>query len=124
MHAHLQPIKPYQEERPWGDFVEFTKNMPSTVKIITVKASEALSLQSHTSRDEFWRVIAGEGFVTLGDQRVSAKVGDEFYVMRGTKHRIEGGTSALQILEISLGDFDEADIIRFDDRYGRASANS
>ena len=28
----------FQEERPWGNFRQFTHNTSSTVKIITVKA--------------------------------------------------------------------------------------
>ncbi len=41
----------YEEERPWGVFRKFTDNKPSTVKIITVKPNEELSLQSHNKRE-------------------------------------------------------------------------
>jgi mannose-6-phosphate isomerase len=109
----------YTEERPWGNFIEFTKNEPSTVKILTVKAHEAFSLQSHSKRDEFWRVLEGEGFVSAGDVRVLAKKNDEFFIPRGAQHRIESGDSDMVVLEISSGEFDEQDITRFDDRYGR-----
>lgn len=115
----MQAPKPYREERPWGEFTEFTKNTPSTVKIITVKPGEALSLQKHTSRDEFWRVLSGDGFMTVGDKRTPASAGQEYFAPRGTNHRMEGGASPLQILEISFGNFDEDDIVRLDDRYGR-----
>jgi mannose-6-phosphate isomerase-like protein (cupin superfamily) len=115
-----KPPRPYTEERPWGRFTEFTKNEPSTVKIVTVDQTQALSLQSHRTRDEFWRVIEGEGFVTTGDSRVPAKKGDEFFIPRGTKHRIEAADRTISVLEISFGSFDESDIERFEDRYGRA----
>lgn len=116
-----QAPKPYKEERPWGNFIEFSKNRPSTVKIITVKEGESLSLQSHEGRDEFWRIIAGKGAVTVGTKRVECRKGDEFFVPRKTKHMIEGGTAGdLEVLEIAFGDFDEADIKRFSDRYGRS----
>ena len=115
-------LKPYREERPWGDFIEFTKDLQSTVKIVTVKAREALSLQSHEKRAEFWRVIAGSGFATVGKKRSAAKIGDEFFIPNGAKHRLEGGDSDISVLEISLGAFDEGDITRFEDRYGRAGS--
>jgi len=115
----MQSPKPYREKRPWGEFVEFTKNSASTVKIITVNPSEALSLQKHANRDEFWHVISGDGFITIGSERLAARPGDEYFAPRGTVHRMEGGSAALSILEISFGQFDEGDIMRLEDRYGR-----
>lgn len=115
----MQPLKPYREERPWGEFVEYTRNTPSTVKIITVNPGEALSLQHHHNRDEFWHVISGEGTLHIGDNEVSARQGENHFVTRETKHRMTGGSTPLVILEISFGEFDENDIVRLDDRYGR-----
>jgi mannose-6-phosphate isomerase len=108
------------EKRPWGDFIEFTKNEPSTVKILRVRSHEAFSLQTHTRRDEFWRVLSGTGTITVGETALVAKPDDEFFIPRGTKHRIEGGSSDISVLEISKGEFDESDIVRFEDKYGRA----
>ncbi|MDE1874712.1 MAG: phosphomannose isomerase type II C-terminal cupin domain [Patescibacteria group bacterium] len=113
-------LKPYREERPWGDFIEFTKDQRSTVKIVTVKKGEALSLQSHQKRDEFWHVIDGSGWVIVGNVRSAARPDDEFFVPRGTKHRLEGGSEDISVLELSFGEFDESDIVRFEDKYGRA----
>lgn len=118
-YTAMKPPIPYREERPWGEFVEFTKNTPSTVKILTVKPGEALSLQKHSSRDEFWRVLSGDGYITIGSDRVPASAGQEYFAPRQTDHRMEGGSEPLVILEISFGEFDESDIVRLDDRYGR-----
>lgn len=117
-----QVLKPYHEERPWGEFIEFSRNTPSTVKILTVKPNEALSLQKHSNRDEFWKIISGSGFVTIGKDRIIAKPEAEFFIPRETEHRIEGGIEALVVLEISYGTFEDDDIIRLEDRYGRLSA--
>lgn len=116
----MQPPKPYREKRPWGEFVEFSRNTPSTVKIITVNAGEAFSLQKHTKRDEFWKILDGEGKIFIGDSISNLEVGKEYYIQRGTSHRIEAGSTSVRILEISFGDFDEKDIVRLEDRYGRA----
>lgn len=111
--------KPYREARPWGEFVELSRNTPSTVKIITVNAGEAFSLQTHSKRDEFWRVISGTGTIHVGNTALPAVSGENHFIPRGTTHRIEAGNEPVVILEISFGDFDENDIIRLQDKYGR-----
>ena len=108
-----------KDERPWGGYERFTLDEPSTVKIITVKPGEAFSLQTHEHRDEFWHVVQGSGVVRVGDETKDAKPGDEFFIPRGTLHRATGGTNALVFLEIAFGDFDENDIHRVEDKYGR-----
>lgn len=115
----MQPPKPYQEKRPWGEFVEYTRNTTSTVKIITVNPGEALSLQHHHDRDEFWHIISGDGNIQIGEQKLKAVVGADHFVPKKTPHRLEAGALPLVILEISFGKFDENDIVRLEDRYGR-----
>jgi mannose-6-phosphate isomerase len=109
----------HKEDRPWGGFEQFTLNEVSTVKIITVKPGEAFSLQTHEHRDEFWRVVGGSGRITLGGEMHEASVGDSFVTKRGTTHRAEGGPGGLVFLEVAFGEFDEADIKRLEDKYGR-----
>lgn len=112
-------LQPIDVERPWGGFRQFTQNVPSTVKILTVKPEEEFSLQSHANRDEFWRVLEGSGVVIIGDREYNTEVDYELRVPRGTKHRIKGGKDGMKILEISVGEFDENDITRYEDKYGR-----
>ncbi|MBX4200056.1 phosphomannose isomerase type II C-terminal cupin domain [Candidatus Parcubacteria bacterium] len=112
------PINPYLEKRPWGNFLEFTKNTISTVKILTVNAGEAFSLQSHSGRDEFWYVLSGTGTIQVGEEKFLINKGDNHYIPRGSKHRISAH-GAVEVLEISLGEFNEEDITRFEDKYGR-----
>jgi len=87
--------------------------------MINVKPHEALSLQKHADRDEFWYILSGEGFITKGTERIPAKTGETHWVPRGTPHRMEGGEEALFVLEIAFGKFDENDIVRIEDKYGR-----
>lgn len=47
------------------------------------------------------------------------KDGDEVRIPPGTKHRLIGGAIVGQVLEISFGEFDEEDIVRYEDDYGR-----
>ncbi len=113
-------MKTYSEQRPWGKFIQFTHNEPSTVKIIIVELGQSLSLQFHRKRSEFWRVISGNPTITIGDITTHANTGDEFTIPLETKHQISAEQNQVHILEISTGDFDEADIIRLSDRYGRS----
>ena len=112
-------IKAFQIEKPWGNFRQFTNNSLSTVKIITVKAGEKLSLQSHAKRSEFWRVIKGSGVIEIEGSKYDVVEGDEHNVPLRAKHRMEAGSTGLSVLEIATGDFDEEDIVRYEDKYGR-----
>ena len=114
----------YREDRPWGSFDRFTHDELSTVKIVRVAAGKRLSLQRHAKRAEFWRVIEGAGTVTIGDEQKPAAVGDEFEIPTGTLHRLEGGPDGIAVLEIALGQFDESDIVRVEDDFGRAGSAS
>jgi mannose-6-phosphate isomerase-like protein (cupin superfamily) len=109
-----------KDERPWGAYERYTLNEQSTVKIITVKAGQSISLQTHEHRDEFWRIVKGSGIVRIGEEDHMAAEGDTFSIPRHSKHRAQGGAEDLVFLEIAFGDFDENDITRLEDQYGRA----
>ena len=109
----------YIEERPWGSFEQFTTNEISTVKILNVKSNSKLSYQYHNNRTELWRIIEGEGTIVLDDKELQAKKGDEFIIPKKAKHRIITAENELKVLEISFGEFDETDIVRLSDKYGR-----
>ena len=115
----MEKPKPFTDTRPWGEELWLTKNSPSMVKILTVNPGESCSLQYHHKRDEYWRILSGNGSIEIDTQTVRAIVGDVYFVPRETKHRFTGGTEALVILEITYGVFEEANIVRLEDRYGR-----
>ncbi|MBI2036998.1 MAG: phosphomannose isomerase type II C-terminal cupin domain [Candidatus Liptonbacteria bacterium] len=117
----MEGLANYEKEgRPWGNFERFTLNEKTTVKIVTVNAGEAISLQTHERRDEFWRVLAGSGVIRIGDKDNPAREGDSFFCPRRAEHRVTSGSSGLTLLEIAFGDFTEGDIARLEDKYGRA----
>ena len=119
--SHMEGLSHYEKEnRPWGNFERFTLNEKTTVKIISVNAGESISLQTHEHRDEFWRVIKGSGVIRIGGKENQAHEGDAFFCPRHSEHRVTGGPEGLSFLEIAFGDFDEGDIRRLEDRYGRA----
>ncbi len=108
-------------DKPWGRFEQYTHNLPSTVKIITVEPGGRLSRQYHHRRDELWVVLDDGIEVELGGDVMRPQPGEELYIPRGTVHRLSGaGERAARVLEISFGEFDEEDIVRLEDVYGRA----
>lgn len=115
----------YQEYRPWGRFLQFCENKQTTVKIIEVHPGEQLSLQKHQHRDELW-IALDPGLVALvGDKTIFMKdvsvAVEPVFITRGTKHSIKNTQLVhnAKFLEVAFGDFDEADIERIKDVYGR-----
>jgi mannose-6-phosphate isomerase len=119
---HNIPELPFTEERPWGFFRQFTQNENSTVKILSVNPGQLLSLQSHTDRTEFWHVLSGHPTLQRGEEIITVSPGDEIIIPAGTQHRIsvkESQVTPVILLEIATGHFDENDITRYEDIYGR-----
>ncbi len=112
-------MKPFDVQRPWGSFRQFTDNEPSTVKLLFVRDGKQCSLQHHKHRAEFWRVLSGTPDVRIGDAVTHARQGDEFTVPVGVSHRITAIGGDVTCLEVSFGAFDENDIVREQDDYGR-----
>jgi mannose-6-phosphate isomerase len=109
----------HNEDRPWGSFEQFTMNESTTVKILRVSTDKQFSLQKHSHRSEYWKVIEGNGIAYIGDSEREVHVGDEIEIPVGTLHRLKGGPNGIAVLEISFGSFDESDIERIEDDYGR-----
>ncbi|WP_460461000.1 phosphomannose isomerase type II C-terminal cupin domain [Angustibacter peucedani] len=107
-------------ERPWGQFQQFVENERVTVKIITVQPGHRLSLQRHSHRGEFWQVLDVPIDICVGDRQWVAQPGEQIWVPCGALHRMgNSGSEPGRLLEIALGDFDEADIERLEDDYTR-----
>ena len=108
-----------RDERPWGAFERFTLNEPSTVKIITVHPGQRLSLQRHKGRDELWVFLDPGAIVEVDGATSHPSAGDRVLVRAGQTHRIGAGDTPVRLLEVAFGHFDEDDIERLEDAYGR-----
>ncbi|KKR62962.1 hypothetical protein A2643_01230 [Candidatus Nomurabacteria bacterium RIFCSPHIGHO2_01_FULL_39_220] len=116
----MEKFKPFTKERPWGNFRQLTHNSSSTVKIHKIKPGEATSWQSHAKRSEFWYIVSGDGQVLIEDKKYNVTPGNEYNAPVGAKHRWMAGPSGMVLVEVANGDFDEEDIVRYEDKYGRA----
>jgi len=122
MKSTVEEIKSriVEEQRPWGGFRRFISNELCTVKILTVNPGQVLSRQSHSRRDELW-VILDEGLKTeVASEVREHRAGDEIVIPRNAEHRLSSVGGRGRVLEMSFGRFDEDDIRRSDDIYGRA----
>ncbi len=109
----------FSKEKPWGTSTTFIQNERGTVKLLLVKKGEELSLQFHHHRQEFWKVMMGNPVLTIGNEVIEAHPDGEFNVPQEVNHRISAPHDEVLILEISTGEFDEQDIVRIEDKYGR-----
>ena len=105
-------------KKPWGDFKRFVLNKKCTVKIITVNPKSELSLQKHKHRAEMWYFLT-DGYAQKGKKRFKVKKGEIVKIERGVIHRLYAGSKKIEVLEITIGNHDEKDIIRIEDKYGR-----
>jgi mannose-1-phosphate guanylyltransferase/mannose-6-phosphate isomerase len=105
-------------KKPWGNFKQFVLNKKCTVKIIEVNSGEELSLQKHKHREELWYFLEPAA-VYLKNKKIKVKEGSIINVRKNTPHQIFAPGKKTRLLEISFGKFDENDIIRLSDKYGR-----
>lgn len=110
------------DSRPWGTWEVLDSGENFCVKKITVKPDAILSLQMHNFRAEHWIIVDGEAMVVLGEDTLHRHKDEAVYIPVKTKHRIKNTSQQvpLTFIEIQTGDnLDEADIVRFEDSYGR-----
>ena len=106
-------------ERPWGAFKQYANNEEVTVSLMTVKPQQRLSLQSHSNRAELWIVLDDGAILQVGEEISEPKVGDEVWIKAGEKHRLSSNGPTVRVLEVAFGDWQQDDIVRYDDDYNR-----
>lgn len=117
--------------KPWGNYTVMWNDLSDSkphfqVKRLEIHPGQAISLQSHDNRDEYWTIIRGQGKVVLGTyhtgfQEIQAHPGTQIVVPKRVLHRATNvGLEDLVVLEAQLGKVDEKDITRYEDMYGRA----
>ncbi|NCT68956.1 MAG: mannose-1-phosphate guanylyltransferase/mannose-6-phosphate isomerase [Rhodanobacteraceae bacterium] len=110
--------------RPWGSYTVLEDADDCKVKRLTVKPGQVLSLQLHHRRTEHWTVVKGVAKVRVGEREFLLNRNESTYIPLNTVHRLENPTDAdIHLIEVQCGDyFGEDDIVRLEDRYGRAPA--
>ena len=115
-------IEHYKETRPWGTFENLLDTDYCKVKEIVIKPGQAPSYQYHFKRSEVWVVVKGSGELKLDDELIPVNTGQVIQIPLKAKHQIKNnGEEDLVFIEVKQGSyFGEDDIVRLEDKYGRA----
>lgn len=110
------------EKRPWGMYRILLETPYTKVKEIVVHPKQSLSLQYHDYRSEVWTIVKGSGEFTDGENVTPVCAANVLEIQQGDLHRITAGDEGITFIEVQLsfmGIFDEEDIVRLSDNYGR-----
>jgi mannose-6-phosphate isomerase len=116
-------VEPERVEKPWGYELIWALTERYCGKMLFIRAGEQLSLQFHRVKDESWLVYEGKAEVELASAGEAVTVtevvapGASFHFQPGTVHRVRA-LEDTKIFEVSTPELD--DVVRLDDRYGRA----
>ena len=112
--------------KPWGHELIWAETARYVGKILHIKQGEQLSLQYHEKKDETIMVLAGrlrfEHFEP-GEPPRSVELAPHkpFHIHPGLRHRMIALTDT-DVVEVSTPELD--DVVRLEDRYGRAGQAS
>lgn len=112
--------------RPWGTYTVLEEGPRFKIKRIMVKPDASLSLQMHHHRSEHWIVVSGMARVTNGEDEFLLNTNESTFIKPGRTHRlVNPGVIDLVMIEVQSGEYlGEDDIVRFNDIYGRAPAET
>ena len=111
-----------ESEKPWGHYEVLTQKPGYKVKTLTILPQGEISLQRHAHRNEHWYIVKGKGIVTKNGSEIRVLAGDSVDLPVNEVHRIRNiDNENLVFIEIAQGDYlGEDDIVRLEDKYGRA----
>ena len=109
-------------DKPWGHELIWAKTDRYVGKILHIRAGHALSLQFHREKDETIMLLSGRmEFVSFVDGEAPRSrelaVREPVHIPPGLRHRMIA-IEDTDLVEVSTPELD--DVVRLDDRYGRA----
>jgi len=117
---------PRKVDKPWGWELVWAETDGYVGKLLFVRAGESLSLQYHEVKDESWLVQEGRATLELGEggeplEGFEIAPGDAYRFRPRTVHRVTAVEDTL-VVEVSTNHL--TDVVRLEDRYGRAGTNA
>jgi mannose-6-phosphate isomerase-like protein (cupin superfamily) len=109
-------------DKPWGYEIRWAITPRYLGKVLHINRGEALSLQDHEQKDETLYVVSGQLDFELevpagGLETHRLQPGDAVHVSPGRRHRMTA-VDDCDLFEVSTAEID--DVVRLEDRYGRA----
>lgn len=108
------------EDRPWGNFVVHDEDEGWALKTLELYPGQMTSLQTHSKRTEHWVLVEGSATVSTGEMEWPLTPFNAVRIAKGAAHRLIGGPEGAIVVEVIEGEYDEEDIVRLQDKYGRA----
>ena len=112
-------------EKPWGYELIWAHTDRYVGKVLHVNKGESLSYQYHVVKDETIRLLSGVLSMDIeidGERgKLELMPGDCLHIVPGMKHRMIA-LEDCDVLEVSTPELD--DVVRLEDRYGRAPAKT
>jgi mannose-6-phosphate isomerase len=118
----VEDRQPRRIDKPWGHELWWAETDAYAGKLLHVDAGQRLSLQFHRLKDETSYVLSGRLLLVRGasaDDLREEEIGPGFSwrVEPGMVHTIEAIEDSV-VIEVSTPHLD--DVVRLEDRYGRA----
>lgn len=112
-------------ERPWGGYMILNESSDgSVVKLLKVKPGAQLSLQMHALRAEKWYAMTDGLLAQVNGETIEMEQSVSVDVPIGVIHRLINPTAEVgYVVELITGKYDEEDIVRLEDDYGRVDAS-
>lgn len=122
----VEDREPRRVAKPWGHELWWAATEAYAGKLLHVKAGHRLSLQLHRQKDETSYLLSGRLRLTRGPSADALREqeigpGHVWRVEPGTVHSIEAIEDSV-VLEVSTPHLD--DVVRLEDRYGRAGTET
>lgn len=112
-------------EKPWGYELIWAHTDRYVGKVLHINKGESLSYQYHVVKDETVRLLSGLLAMDIeidGERRqLQLAPGECLHIVPGMKHRMNA-LKDCDVLEVSTPELD--DVVRLEDRYGRADSNA
>ena len=112
--------------KPWGNELIWAETPAYVGKILHIKKGEQLSLQYHETKDETIMVLTGRLNLVHFEAEQAPQTTDlgprvPFHIHPGLRHRMIA-VEDTDVVEVSTPEL--GDVIRLDDRYGRAGTRA
>lgn len=123
MQVH-EPSTGVRVDKPWGYELIWARTESYLGKTLHIERGEALSFQYHRRKDETICLLSGTLDLEVAGadgprQIVRLQPGQSFHIPPGLRHRMIAVETS-EVLEVSTPELD--DVVRLEDRYGRAPA--
>lgn len=115
-----------ETRKPWGRELLWAFTKDYVGKILEVKQGESLSLQYHETKEETMICETGSCRIYIGNDENNLIChemtrGDAMHIAPCVRHRLEAVTDC-RLFEVSTPHLE--DVVRLEDRYGRAQSKS